>query len=289
MKVIIGANGFLGGMLQNKFRMQGDNVECLSFRPSNKSEFVERLSTVLSAHPQCVISCGASQAMDDDPLAIEDLINSNVLLPSTIASLIKRQSPETLLINFGTSWQLGENGVIEPFNAYAASKNAGEAMLDHYALEGVKIMTLRLFDTYGAGDKRRKIVNLIADTLVNNTSISMTGGMQCMDLVHIDDVCKAVLRSIEYLSITSERRHHKYFVRSFEMHTVKELIMLMAEIYGSSNLQNFLLGSIPYRNRERFSLSIETPILPNWRAEVGLRDGLNGLLEWKKSLILKNG
>lgn len=288
MKVIIGANGFLGGMLQNKLRIKGDDVQCLSFRPSKKNEFIERLLTVLSTHPHCIINCGASQVMDDDPLAIEDLTISNVLLPSTIASLIKRHSPETLLINFGTSWQFGENGVIEPFNAYAASKNAGEAMLDHYALEGVKIMTLRLFDTYGAGDKRKKIVNLIADTLVNNTPISMTSGMQCMDLVHIDDVCEAVTRAIEYLSITPERRHHKYFVRSFEMRTVKELIMLMAEIFGSSNLQNFVLGSIPYRSRERFSLSNQTPLLPNWRAEVSMREGLHGLLEWKKRLAIKD-
>jgi CDP-3, 6-dideoxy-D-glycero-L-glycero-4-hexulose-4-reductase len=287
MKVIIGSNGFLGGVIQEKLRIYGENVECLSFRPSKKTEFIEKLTNILKDYPSCIINCGASQVIGDDLLEIEDLTNSNIFLPAAIASLIKKISPETMLVNFGTSWQIDENGAGNPFNAYAASKNAGEAMLDHYALDGVKIVTLRLFDTYGAGDIRKKVVNLIADALISKDQIKMTGGMQSMDLVHVEDVFAAVLRSIEYLSETSEICHHKYFVRSFEILTIKDLIVLMSDVFGGSNLQNFELGSIPYRDRERFVLCKETPTVPNWRAEVDLRDGLKELLEWKKSLLFK--
>ena len=62
------------------------------------------------------------------------------------------------LINFGTSWQVDEMGNNLPFNAYASSKNSVESFFDHFALNGLRVPTLGLYDTYGPNDKRDKIL-----------------------------------------------------------------------------------------------------------------------------------
>ena len=281
MKIIIGSNGFLGKALFKKFTCDGEVVKTLSYRSSKKEEFLKALSVLLEELPQSLIICGASQAMKDGVDEISDLVDSNVLLPAMIAALIKTISPETLLINFGSSWQIGESGKEDPLNAYAASKSAADPILDHFANDGIKIASLRLYDTYGIGDKRKKIINLLIDSLLLNENLKMTGGMQCMDLIHIDDVVDAVAKTIEHLNSTNARLHHKFYVRSFRTVTVKELAVIIAKIIKEDGFKNFEFGALPYRNRERFKLYENTLTVPNWSAKVDLYDGLREYITWK--------
>lgn len=280
MKVIIsGTNGFLGGQLARHFVTRGDSVVPLQLRPDTSDIF---LTEVISREqPDVIINAGSSQVTKDDARCIDELVLSNVLIPARISSLIKGYSPATYLINFGTSWQIDEYGSSVPFNAYAASKSAVEPFLQHFAQDGARIATLRLYDTYGPLDTRRKIVNLIADALMSGTNLPMSPGGQAIDLIHVDDVVAAVDCTIEFLRRQTSGVHAIFAVRSGSPTTVLHLLDMMTHLSGRSS-EKISPGSFPYRPRERLSLFADTITPPGWYPRISLESGLAEVLEARR-------
>lgn len=278
--LLLGTGGFLGSRLAAHYAAKGEKTFSLSFRPSGKEAFLTECAELLAAEkPRAVINAGASQSSKDDPGALEDLISSNVLLPSMLASLILTHTPQTYLINFGTSWQFGEQGEPSPFNAYAASKAAAEAFIDHFALAGLKAATLHLYDTYGPGDPRGKIVNLITHALVSRTELPMSPGGQLIDLVHIDDVLAAVDATLVALEASQGGVHYRFAVRSGRPVRILDVLELLRQAADIESIDFIKPGVYPYRARERFGLFADTPTPPGWSARIDLAEGLKGVLE----------
>lgn len=277
MKILIsGTNGYLGHELKSYYEARGDSVIALSFRhtQTERLAFLNELAATLAREqPEMVINAGASQNGRDDVAALEQLVISNVLVPAAMMGLIKAHSPRTGFITFGTSWQIGEQGEESPFNAYAAAKAALGPFAEHFAQAGLRVATLRLYDTYGPGDTRRKIVNLIAEALLNDVILPMSPGEQMIDLVYIDDVITAVDATIETLRGPPMGEALTFAVRSGQPTTIVGLLELMKQVSGRSG-SNIRLGAFPYRPRERFSLYPDTAAPPGWAPRVSLETGL---------------
>ena len=287
MKIlIIGANGFLGNALFQYYKNKKDNVFSFSYRPEAHETSVVNIESLIKQNQfDLIVNAGASQNGKDDYLSLKDLINSNILFPSAVTSFIKQYSPQTTLIQFGTSWQIDEKGKDSPFNAYAASKSAAESFLNHFALDGLKVATLRLYETYGPNDKRNKIINLIADALIHKKELSMTGGEQLANFIYIDDVINAVEMTYLLLKNTSDRYHHIYSVKTDKNYTVKEILSILQNISGLNDISFIKLGMRDYRERERFSLFDEVKTIPQWKAKVPLEDGLKKVMQYRRTLV----
>lgn len=277
--IVIGARGFLGSHLVTHLRARGQDVETLSYRPGCHEAFVDsfRMRVATSA-PDLVIHAGASQSGRDDPSSLTELSLSNVVLPAAIAVILRDNAPECQLLTFGTSWQTSETGVAEPFNAYAASKSAAENFLAHFALDGVKLATLRLYDTYGPGDFRNKVVNLIADAIIHRSDLPMSSGRQVIELVHIRDVLAAIDLTLALLRDSRPSHHLVFSVRSGKPVTILEIVEMLTRLAGLDQADFIRPGVYPYRPRERFALFPDTPTPPGWMAQVSLEDGLRELL-----------
>ncbi len=277
MKIIIGAKGFLGQYCEAQYS-QHEKVVAMSFRPGREKEFEKELIDLLVEYrPAAIINAAASQATGDDLNSIQELISSNVTLPAILASNICKYSKETVLMTFGTSWEF-LNEDISPFNLYAASKSSSECVLRHYALAGVKICYLRLYDVYGENDNRNKIVNLIADAINSNEGINMSGGEQLMKLVHVSDVFCAINVAIDKVLMSDQRGVFSYDVCSGEAHSLKEISAIMCESAGLNASKFINFGFYPYRERERFTLKTSR-ILPEWIALKSLEVGLCELIK----------
>jgi nucleoside-diphosphate-sugar epimerase len=221
-----------------------------------------------------VINASASQSGKDDPASLKELLFSNVLLPTTLATLMRRHVPEACLINFGSSWQIGQAGESSPFNAYAASKAAVEPFFDHFALDGLRIATLRVYDTYGPNDPRNKVINLIADALITRQELPMSPGGQMIDLIHIDDVVAGVEATIEFLAKQKKGTHKIFALRSGQPVTIMHIVTLLKQAAGVVEAPFIKLGVYPYRERERFSLFANTTSPPGWHPRIELTAGL---------------
>jgi CDP-3, 6-dideoxy-D-glycero-L-glycero-4-hexulose-4-reductase len=282
--VIIGAGGFLGSHLAAHFRSRNETVHTLSYRPDRHQPFLDALAGLLAtAVPTAIICAGGSQTGRDDPASLGELALSNVVMPAAIASLLRDHAPACRLLTYGTSWQIGEHGTVEPFNAYAASKTAAEAFLEHFALAGVRTATLRLFDTYGPGDTRNKVVNLIADAIARRSDLPMSAGRQVMELVHVSDVLAATDATLAELRDREPGQHRVYTVRSGEPVTVLQIVDIMLRIAGIGQADFIRPGVYPYRPRERFSLPADTPTPPGWTPRIPLEEGLRALLAERRA------
>jgi nucleoside-diphosphate-sugar epimerase len=276
---VLGANGFLGRSLVAHFEECGWLVSTFSFRP-NDALAIESLRTGLSEkNITAVVIAGASQNIGDDAGAIDELLQSNVFMPLAIALLCKELSPATRIIHFGSSWQLNIDGERDPFNLYAATKTAAEETLRHYANQGLEIVSLRLFDTYGSGDTRKKLINLIVQTIKNGERLQTTEGIQEFGLMHIGDV----LRAVEVVLDDEFWTNRTASLATFDLaplvkQSVREVIELACDIEGVDPATLFDFGARPYRVGERMKLPSGST-LPGWEPRIRLEDGLRELLK----------
>ncbi len=277
MIAILGASSFLGRNLKTFFEDRG--VETLEFssRPEDLEDFFSE-AQLRNFNLDAVFICGASQNQSDDRNSLYELIQSNVTTPGVLAEFLLRTSPNTKLIHFGSAWQADEAGHENPFNLYAASKTASEGILRHYAKKGLRIASLRLFDTYGPADSRPKLLNLILKTIKTRVPIDTTAGKQPLELVHISDVCSAVQATLAELDKITHKQLNIYDVGPEEEHTVEQVIKLACNLAQVNHEVLFKFGSRPYRENERMTFCIKNPV-PGWKPGISLREGIQELLK----------
>lgn len=221
------------------------------------------LQLIQTAGPDVVLVAGASQRTDDGQDAIADLIFSNVALPASIAAELVKRSGKMLIV-FGTSWQMADSNSYRPFNLYAATKQAAEDVLTHYALQGLRIASIRLFDTYGEDDDRSKLLNHLIAASLSGQKIDVTLGEQEIDLVQIDDVAEGVLL------VLNELQNHDptsgvsvYGLGTGHPGTVRDLITQLEQQTGRRINAKF--GGRPYRDREVMKTWKNFRIPAGWR------------------------
>ena len=248
---VIGAGGFLGKHLAIWLSQSGDVCKAPPFNLLNSSEWQETVLKELREYsPDVVLIPGAAQDTGDDFSALNSLIFSNCVLPCLIAQQLLIIAPSSKLVVFGSSWQYADADDYRPFNLYAASKQAGQDLLEHYALKGLKILQLIIFDTYGEDDSRRKITRILLDACINGDEIAVTAGDQEIDLVHIDDVCSGVEAALLELESWNSA-HQGVLIRGLGSGLpirIKDLIELIQKIIGKPLLAR--VGARPYRDRE---------------------------------------
>ncbi len=289
MKVfLIGSNGFLGGYLYSHYQSLGYEVIKFSYRPDLKIQWISQIETIFENNNfDLIINAGACQEGGDDCDALKRIIDSNILFPASLASIVLKYNPLACLINFGSSWQIDGEGNSFPFNAYAASKSAIEPFYDHFSLSGLRVATLRLYDTYGPNDNRNKIINLIADALIENRELKISPGMQMLDFVYIDDVISAVDSVSRQLGLFTCGTHLKYSIRSHSPVTILDTLNIMRSIVGDDKKDRVEVGGKSYRSRERFKLyQFSLPAPPGWKPKISLVEGLTKIIRDKETIFL---
>jgi len=253
MKIyVIGASGFLGKHLSEWFGKCGVVQNAPSYHNINSNAEKwqnDVLEEMRKFSPDLVLIPGASQLTGDDSNAISSLIASNCVLPCLVAQTLIESLPCARLVVFGSSWQFSDSDSYRPFNLYAASKQAGQDMLTHYALRGLKILQLMMFDTYSENDTRQKLLTLLREAADHGAEISTTLGEQEIDLVHIDDVCQGVECAVHELQYWDASQG--ILVRglgSGKPILVKELILRVNK-KSKKNIQA-KIGGRTYRPRE---------------------------------------
>ena len=275
---ISGASGFLGSAVERIFFTNGYSVfpvESLRKFDDTKSWFNYLEAELNEREPVAFINVGASQNGGDDILAVNELTMANVVCPAATASLLAKAKYKTQFITIATSWQYGSRGEYCPFNLYAASKQALNNYLEHFAKDGLKCTSLILFDTYSQEDKRRKIHRLIAESISKREALNMTEGEQVINLVHIDDAANGVYQAFVNRSneVTNITALICWAIKSKENWKVKELISLINE----EDVMLFNLGGREYRNREIFEIFNGYEAVPGWESIRNNREELSRL------------
>ena len=288
--MVTGASGFIGSHLLGYLRREGWQVAAiarsasaatLAAHPAGPKVYTytgdtsELVEAVADFRPQVVFHLGSLFLAQHDAAQIEPLISSNILFGTQLLEAM-RLAGTTTLVNAGTAWQNFGGDGHNPVNLYAATKQAFEDILLYYVQTAdLRAITLRLFDTYGPADTRRKLLTLLIDSLKAGAPMGMSPGEQILDLTHVEDVCSAFLGAANLLLSHEEPRHEVYAVSSEERHTLRELVAIFEEVAGKKLPITF--GARPYRDREVME-PWQGPQLLGWHAKISLREGLRRLL-----------
>ena len=207
---------------------------------------------------------------------LKDLMLANIYLGTAILEACKKASVKWFL-NTGTIWQNydvpDKSDEYNPVNLYAASKQAFITMAKYYIeTSHIRFCTLKLCDTYGPGDTRKKVLALFDRIAFTGETLAMSPGGQKLDLLHIDDVVNGFEQLANMLNDEAVSVLPEYVLSSGKQISLREL----AGIY--ENLHNVRLninwGGRAYRKREVMR-PYRGNVLPGWKALV-LLNNING-------------
>lgn len=289
--VVTGGTGFVGSRLVKTLIDGGCRVlmiargtsQSLAFEPHERltrhthDGRHENLSRAIAdARPDVVFHLASLYLTQHTPEQVEPLINANLLFGAQLLeACVHAGNPP--LVNTGTSWQHHENELFHPVNLYAATKQAFQDLMVYYVrAQGLKALTLELFDTYGPGDPRPKLLNLLRQIAMDGRTLAMSPGEQRLDLVHIDDVIRAYLVAAERLANGADPSATTYAIRSGEPRSLREIVAEFERAAGRPIRIEW--GRRPYRPREVMAPATLVPTLPGWSPRLGLAEGLRGLM-----------
>lgn len=283
--LISGASGFIGKHLV-RYLQQEDHCVHLLIRPGSDvssldasgifvfEDNIPSLAFYLRSHAiEGIIHLASYYLSQHRPDQIKELILSNIYLGTVLLEAAVDVGIKWFL-NTGTIWQhyqSGAEGAYHPVNLYAASKQAFEMMAQYYTeTTALRFCTLKLCDTYGPGDTRRKIFQLFHHISATGEKLAMSAGNQKLDLLHINDVVKGFGHLAELLA--SDMPLEKAYVLSSGRHyTLRSLASLYERCTGSKLSIDW--GGRPYRLREVMT-PWRGPVLPGWAPQVPLEEGL---------------
>lgn len=286
--LITGATGFIGSNLTRRLIKDNWQVHII-VRPTSSWQLLvsikdkinihihdgtteELLDIFAQAKPSIVFHLASLFLAQHTSADIVPMMQSNITFATQLLeAMVKHQV--YCLVNTGTSWQHYENKDYSPVCLYAASKQAFEAILQFYwETTPLNAITLKLFETYGKNDPRKKLLSLLEKTAKQKEVLAMSPGEQLIDIVYIDDVIDAYLMAAERLLSGKVNDYEEYKVSTESPLKLKEFVEIYQEEIGMNLPIEW--GGRSYRPREVMMPWNKGVLLPGWKAKIGIIEGI---------------
>ena len=276
---LTGATGFLGSHLLETLMGTDLDVAVLIHQTPILDEAVSSGVSVvrtglpdwqerlLEFDPDCVIHTATRFQVNHDRRDISPMIRANVEFGTELLQI----SAETgaRLVTFSSFWQRYEGRSQAPMNLYAATKQAFDDVADYFRDDGLDLTRLTLFDVYGPGDTRVKLVTLLVRAALSGDPLEASSGNQLIDLTYVDDVVEAVLQ----VALESDAAGEGDFVVRSGALPLRNVASTLSEVVGRP--VPVVWGARPDRPREMRQDWEMGTLLPGWSPRVSLSEGLS--------------
>jgi nucleoside-diphosphate-sugar epimerase len=285
MKIFItGVTGYIGGMLaerllEKKYEVSGlvrsvSSSAALKLNGCRLYRYQNDIGSIREAlqdfRPDVVIHLASLFLSNHKSSDIDSLVESNVLLSARLYQAMLDVDLNKV-INTGTSWEHYENANFNPVNLYAATKGAAESILNYYSnAKNFTVLNLKLFDSYGPKDTRKKIFFHLREAVRSGLALKMSPGDQLINLVYIEDVISAYIKSID--SIHEYSGKHTFGIGAKKLITLKNLVNCYSHVIQQEVPVNF--GTLPYRDREVMDPWSDYLGIPDWSPQISLEEGM---------------
>lgn len=276
--VLTGSSGFIGSHL---FRdLMSQNVDLLLVTHENLPPALSRgrgvetvsvsesgwLEQVAAFEPTCFIHAATLFRVRHSAADISAMLRANVEIGTQLVDLA--YSMDARFVTLSSAWQRYEGKDNRPVNLYAATKQAFDSIADFYRREGLDLARLFLFDVYGPGDTRQKLIPLLMSAAASGQPLNATSGNQIIDLTFVDDV----VRAITNIALSDEGLPLVDCVVKSGTMTVRHVADVLSEVIGRP--VPVAWGAVPDRPKEMlFEWKLE-PVPQGWSPQVPLADGL---------------
>jgi nucleoside-diphosphate-sugar epimerase len=286
--LVTGGNGFVGSHVVRRLVHEGWEVHAIVRPHSDLAPIAELRGRIVrheydgsteslvraveAARPDVAFHLASLFLSEHRPEDVAPFVTANLLLGTQLMEAMSGGGV-TRLVNTGTSWQHYESRDYAPVNLYAATKEAFEAIIAYYVeARGARVITLKLFDTYGPDDPRPKLFHLLAKVAREQQPLDMSPGEQLIDLVHVDDVVTAFLLAADRLLQDAVAGHERYAVSSGAPLALRKLVAIYERVSGVTLPIRW--GGRPYRQREVMRPWDRGTRLPGWAPRIGLEEGI---------------
>ena len=260
MKILIsGATGFLGRSLIPK--LQKKNCTILLFT-SNKGTFKaekifkkknlkiinqSQIEKIRKFKPDIFLNLQTMYSYNADFKNLSDLIEANFKIPLQLLMLCSNSISR--LISPSTYYIYGKNiNIIKPINLFAALKYSFSIVAKQQAVEkNFTYDEVILFDTFGIGDVRKKILNQIKLNFKNNKKLKFSPGNQVLDISDINEISDGFIKLI-FKKKNKKNKKNIFFASSKNRLTLKRLVNKCERI--KKRKLNIQWGALKYIKNE---------------------------------------
>ena len=169
-------------------------------------------------------------------------------------------------VNTGTNWENYNSEENNPVNLYASLKIAFRYILKSYVEnEDLRVISLKLFDTWGREDRRSKLFNQLKEADKKGERLNLSPGEQIIDLSKVEDICEAFISAAKLFYQEPNFKELDFFVSSKQRRTLRQIVEWYCKKNELDTVCNF--GAKNYRKREVFRPIENEKYLPNWKAQ----------------------
>ncbi len=235
------------------------------------------IETVAAVAPEITFHLAGRYVREPADDEIDPLIGDNFSFGITLLEGLRRAGGACKFVNTGSYAQYFDGAQPRPLNLYAATKQAFEDLLSYYIdAHGFSSLSLILHDTYGPGDRRRKLLTTALDAQARGDTLALPDEDVSLNIVHVDDVVAAFERAATLLDTAADTVNGRaFFVSLGRLHKISEIVEVLETIGGKPIAVAWGRYRLPAR---RISAPYLGPMLPGWRARVALADGVRALL-----------
>jgi len=157
--------------------------------------------------------------LNNDAESINKIINANISFGTVLLEAFKKK--KIIFINFGSMMEHSIKNFDIPENFYALTKNIFNRIQNYYSINNpkIKFYNLKLFDTYGLNDNRKKLIPTIIQNYKNRKTTYIKPGNLRLNLIN----CNNINNIIEKI-IKKKLRFGTYTIKNKNLTDIKELI-----------------------------------------------------------------
>ncbi len=169
-----------------------------------------------------------------------------------------------------------------PVSPYGTSKLAGEGYCSsYYRTFGVETVALRFGNVYGPGSTHKSsAVAKFTKRAMRGEVLEVYGdGSQTRDFIYIDDLIRAVRQAATVEGVGGE----VFQIATNAETSVQELIDLLLPVLASAGIKNVEVRETEPRQgdvQRNYSDTSKAARMLDWRAEVGLEEGVRRTVSW---------
>ncbi|MEV8509121.1 NAD-dependent epimerase/dehydratase family protein [Actinoplanes sp. NPDC051475] len=226
-----------------------------------------------------------TQCAEEPRLANEVLVDGTFnVVEAAAAESVRKVVVSSSASVYGLAEEFPTTERHHPYNNdtfYGAAKAFNEAMLrSFHSMYGLDYVALRYFNVYGP---RMDVHGLYTEVLIRwmeriesgTAPLILGDGLQTMDFVHVADIARANI-----LAARAEVTDEVFNVASGTETSLKELARALSEVMKSDLAPEHGPARAVNGVTRRLADTGTAERKLGFRAEIGLREGLEGLVEW---------
>ena len=286
--LVTGASGFIGTHVCARLHEMGAEVHGVSRHDRAEDGALHRWWTgnladaswvgrvVAEVRPDVVFHLAGWVSGDREPTAVLPALQDNVIGTVNLLAAVHETGCDRIVLAGSMEEPVRPDEA--PGSPYAASKHAvtGYARMFN-GLYGLPVVTLRIFMTYGPGQRDdRKVVPYVISALHRGERPRLTSGERLVDWIYASDVADAFVRA----GIAPGIEGASLDVGSGVQVSVRSVVEELVELIDPTCEPRF--GAIPERPLETSNVAdIErTHRVMGWAPIVALDDGLRRTVRW---------